>query len=286
MTYYNTAIRPSGHNLSDMNLNICLHLNADCDLERVTLQNEPEMARRISRGIEKSIMILESWILRCGGSVVQSGGVDFQAQVPAEHLDELMDILKQVQEACESSCAAGVGAEPAEALTALTVARKRGGDPAVVLYTPEIAREADENGDGELDPILDSETDALEGDETEQVPMQKKQFGDQPSPGEASKIASGHWSASHAEPSAPSPVSPGPTPSPGDQQPQQGGGLLQAVGQVLMDVKQKLPQLEQMKQTNLPAYDSVMALIQAVVAMAQKLAGGAQPVQKAEVDES
>jgi hypothetical protein len=283
-----------------MDLTLAWHSNVDRDIEAATLRNQPEMVRRLNFGLDKGTMLMESWLLRSGGSVIQSGGVDGQASVPADHLDELLDVLRQYQEATESSVAVGVGAESAEALTALRVARHRGGNPSVVLYTPEVAQEADRDQDGELDPILPAETDALEGEHQPDAPvpsgtMQKAQFGNQPSPGEATKIQQGAVSASHAQPSAPSPVSPPPAPaSPSDSspppqaggQPPQGDQLLQAVGQVLMDVKKQLPTLEELKQHNPQAYDSIVAMTQAVIALAQKLTGGAAPggapVQKSE----
>jgi hypothetical protein len=266
-----------------MDLHLAWHSNADHDIEAATLHDEPESVRRLNFGLDKGTMLVESWLMRSGGSVVQSGGVDGQAQVPADHLDELLEVLRQYQDATEASVACGVGSEPHEALVALKVARKRGGDPAVVLYTPDVAREVEQD-DGDEDPIFPDEANGLENSQGGASPMTKAQFGNQPSPGEATKIQQGALSATAAMPSAPSPQSPPPAPAsasaspsaPGGA-PQQGGGddLLQAVGQVLQDVKKQLPSLEKLKKENPGAYQSIVAMTQAVIALAQKMTGGA-----------
>lgn len=463
-----------------MDIHLAWHSNSDQDIQRATLRDEPEGVRKLSFGLDRGTMQMESWLLQSGGQMVQSGGCDGQAKLPAEHLDELLDVLRQYQEATGSSCSCGIGSEPHEAMVALKVARKRGGNPSVVLYTPEVAQELDQVDD-KTDAIFPEEADQLDGEGSQktslvtmtkadrfqlldlddyaapgaetpdqvlarehggsqtaqppqrplaastpagQVPTQpsvpqqlpaheraaaererlrnaaaqkekdaeqrrrnaewqlasscpscggrgsyggsdavrdplvdcsdpkyhpakhaskvaweqklaagyqpenpvvvgdgyiydgepgfaeakqqaakigksealaKAAFGNQPSPGQASKIAAGQLSPTAAQPSPPSPQSPPPAPaspqqagSPGGA-PQQGGPgeLLQAVGQVLMDVKQQLPSLEKMKKENPQAYQSIVAMTQAVIALAQKLGGGqpapgAAPMQKTE----
>jgi hypothetical protein len=50
--------------------------------------------------------------------------------------------------------------------------------------------------------------------------------------------------------------------------------VLQAVGQTLEQFKAQLPVFEQMKQSNPQAYQAVMGMVEGMVAMAQRLAGG------------
>jgi hypothetical protein len=209
--------------------------------------------------------------------MIRSDGCDIQASVPAERLDELLVVLTQAGETTGDSLACGVGADLREAAIALRVARNRGGDPAVVLFTPSVADEDRKNQEVSHESIFDEKSkDGL-----------TKADG-QPSGGEATKIQQGQLSATAAEPSPPSPPSPSDAAPPGQQgAPAQGGKpsnqqLLQAVGQVLADVKKQLPGLEEMKKQNPGAYQAVMAMTQAVVALAQQLGGGqqGQPVQK------
>jgi hypothetical protein len=255
-----------------MDLFLAIHSAADQDLKSAAQQNHTEMVRRISFGVEKGTMALESWVLSSGGSPIQTGGVDFKAKVPAEHLEDLLGELRSYQDLTEASVACGIGADDHEAERALEIARKRGGSPSVVLYTPEAEQELEEKDkSGELFP---SEEKALE-----------KAVGDA-RPGEATKIDRGTVHPSAAEPSAPSAESAPSAPSadPQTSQPQGAGGsrqLLQAVGQVLSDVKKQLPGLEQLKQSNPPAYSAIMEMAQAVVALAQKISGG-QGFQKSE----
>lgn len=476
-----------------MDLYLNWHSNADQAIQQATLRDEPESIRRLNFGLDKMTMLIQSWLMRSGGQSIQQGGCDGQAQVPAEHLDELLEVLGQAQEASDNSIACGIGQEPHEAMVALKVARQRGGDPSVVLYTPDVAKEAEQADQTEQDPIFPDEADSLEDPPHEplvtlekadrfqlldldgqegvpderlaqeqagqvkpaaappgrplamntragQVParaprpqvqtrpapvppldaarsralatekakkeaasmaawrladscptchgrgqvggsncitdalmvcrdpkyhpaehakeqawqaklasgyvpfnpvfdngrliydgdegfeqarareqarkavsarndaeaqarmgksefsLHKAAFGNEPSAGQASKIANGALSATAAEPSPPSPQQPPPQmsapqqppPGPGGP-PQQGGGndLLQAVGQVLMDVKKQLPSLEKMKKENPQAYGSIVAMTQAIIALAQKLGGGGAqpqqaPMQKAE----
>jgi hypothetical protein len=64
--------------------------------------------------------------------------------------------------------------------------------------------------------------------------------------------------------------------------------LLGAVGQVLMDVKKQLPTLEGLKQEKPEAYQSILAMTQALIALAQKISSGVRPeaeMQKSEDSE-
>lgn len=259
-----------------MELCLAIHSNADKDLEAAAVQNDPEIVRRISFGVERGTMALEAWLLRSQGRPTQSGGTEFRGRIPAEHLEDLLGELRGYQDLTDASVACGVGSDEREAELALRVARKRGGDPSVVLYTPEAVKELEDEPEDELASL-----DRLSLEPTAKAEGEAK-------PGEATKVAQGTIRPSAAEPSAPSAISPPSAPSPVE-----GGGaatpapannqqLLQAVGQVLADVKRQLPTLEQLKEANPDAYGAIVEMSQAIIALAQKLTGGGQPVQKAE----
>jgi hypothetical protein len=280
-----------------MELHIAYASTADKDVERATMHDDAEGARRLTRDIERGTRVIESWVLRSGGEMVTQNGTRGSFKVPAEHLDELLDIIRQYEEATQSKFACGVGGETAEAAIALKVAEKRGGDPAVVLYTPDVAQEA-HDFDQDDDSFL---TDEAEDDVLEDMdePVAKAQFNDPAEAGEATKVAQGALSPTAALPSAPSPLTPGSPPAQDPaaqgqgQPPQQGQAgpqspqeLKQAIAGVLQDVKQQLPNIEQLKQTAPDAYQAILGMVEAMLALAQSKFGGdaavQSPVQKAE----
>jgi len=137
-----------------MELHFSWHFDADDDIERALMYDKVESAGRIGQSVEAANRVLESWVLRSHGRVVSDDGTTGSAQMAAEYLEELPDILRQVEEVTGSRMFVGVGVEPSEAAIARKVAEKRGGDPAIVLYTPDLseeARQADEMSDGEAD---------------------------------------------------------------------------------------------------------------------------------------
>ena len=78
-----------------MILTIAWHIDADADVERALLHDKAEQAARISRGIEAGQRILESWVLRCHGRMLSEDGTKGSAQVSAEYLEDLADIVEQ-----------------------------------------------------------------------------------------------------------------------------------------------------------------------------------------------
>ncbi len=271
---------------------------ANIEVDRAIRSNEPEMARRASNGIDAGNMLMQSWVLASGGEMVVTAGTEGQAKVPAERLDELPDVLGRYEQATDSRVSVGVGFETHEAATALDVAEARGGKPAVVLYNEDVAAEAhelEESGeqDDELGPIAPEDEALLDdgGPEADggAEPTLHKAEGDA-KPGEASKIAAGSKDPQAAMPSAPSPISPASAQSPQGQPPAAGAQpgqaqdpaqLKQAIVSVLQDVKQNMPAIQQLQQTDPAAFQAVTGLVQAFIAVAEQAFAG-QPMAKSE----
>jgi hypothetical protein len=285
-----------------MELFIAWRSTANIEVERATRDNEPEMARRASTGIDSGNMLIQSWVLSSGGEMVVTSGIEGQAKVPADKLDELPDLLERYEQATDSRISVGVGFEPHESDTALRVAEARGGKPAVVLFNEDVAREAHEleesKQDDELGPILPEDEAALEDGAPESdggvEPTLNKAEGDA-KPGEASKVVAGTIKPDAAAMSAPSSITPAsmpsgspagaPAPAPGQTQDSQ--QLKQAVASVLQDVKQNMAAIQQLQQADPRAFQSVTGLIQAFIQVAQQLFGpGGDPQQMQKSEDS
>lgn len=297
-----------------MELTFCWHIDADGDVERALLYGKGEEAARISQRVEAGNRIIESWVLRSHGRILDQAGVIGSAQLSAEYLEELPDIVRQVEEATKARMMVGVGKETAEAVVARRIAEERGGDPAIVLYTPDLSEEA-----RQLDEMSDEEAEALDGQPDmvggadAMAPGEGggaalgKAEDNQREGGEATQIKRGQVSPTAAAPSAPPSPSfslnpagdgqkqPPPQSPQGAQSEPTEDDVLQAVGQTLQEFKQQLPFFEQqVKTANPQAYKAVMEMVQGMIAMAQQLAGGSdqaepppgagQQMQKSEVE--
>jgi hypothetical protein len=279
------------------------HSTASVEVDRATKNNKPEMARRASAGIDTGNMLWQSFVLQAGGEMITSQGTEGQAKIPADKLEELPEIIERVEKATDSRISCGVGFEQNEAEIAMKVAEHRGGKPAVVLYSEGVAQEAhdteESKEDSELGPILSKDAAALEDGAPEadggEDPTLHKAEGDA-KPGEASKIAAGTKDPMAAQMSAPSPLTPG-SPidpnaagqgaAPAAGQPQDPNQLKQAIVSVLQDVKTNMASIQQLQQTDPKAFQSVIGLVQAFVAVAQQAFGpaAAQSMQKSEESE-
>jgi hypothetical protein len=242
----------------------CAYYNdADKDVERALQHDLAEEAARKSQAIEAANMVIESWVLRNGGRILNEDGTKGSFEIPAEYLEDLPDIVKQVEEACGSRFHVGIGSEPSEAISALKVAEKRG---KTTLYTPDIAEEAEE--ESSEDPL-------------EMSDMSKNQFNDPGQKGEATRVAEGSLSPMHAAPSAPESAASfaGGRPQDGEQ-PQPGAAqnedqVINAIGAVLQDMKAQIPFFEQqVKPSNPQAYQAVMGLVEAMIELAKQVTGG------------
>lgn len=273
-----------------MELFIAAKCDIDADIDRALTYDKGSEAARLSQDLDSATRIIESWVLRAHGRMLSQEGASWSAQIPAERLEELPDITEQYENACSARLAIGVGAQPSEAVIARKIAEERGGNPAIILYTPDLSEEArklDEMSDdeaNELDGASPDEDDGVTGGADAGGALGKAE-GAQREPGEATQVVQGQLSPTAAAPSPPpsASISAG-SPSPQGQQPPgqaapQGepseDEVLQAVGQVLTQFKQQLPFFEQqVKQANPQAYQAVMGMIQGMIAMANKLASG------------
>jgi len=282
-----------------MELVLVASCDIDQDIERALLYDKGEQAARLSQGLEAANRIIESFVLSSHGRMLSQEGSNWSAQIPAEYLEELPAIVEQYEQATEARLHIGVGAEASEAVVARRIAEERGGQPSIVLYTPDLSDEA-----RELDEVSDKDADAIENmnEGDDEVDDMAKAEDNQREGGEATQIASGQLSPSAATPSPPpSPsISAG---SPGEpQQPPQGAPqgqpseeeVLGAIGQALTQFKAQVPFFEQqVKAANPQAYAAVMGMVQGLIALAQHVAGPgeaqpqgggqeAPPMQKAE----
>jgi len=269
-----------------MELHFAWHFDADDDIERALMYDKVEEAAKLGQGVEAANRVLESWVLRSHGRIVSDEGCTGSAQLAAEYLEEIPDILRQVEEVTGSRMFVGVGAEPSEAVIARKVAEKRGGDPAIVLYTPDLSEEAKQ-----ADEMSDDDADAFEvgdggGGGDDDTGLAKAEDNQQEG-GEATQVAQGKLSPNAAAPSPPpSPGISAGSPSAPQGQPQQGGqppgggepseeDILGAIGQTLEQFKAQVPFFEeQVKKANPQAYQAVMGMVQGLIALAQQVAGG------------
>lgn len=275
-----------------------IYLSWGSDIETrlrvATAGNKPEEVRKLSFAVQKANMVLESWLLTSGGKLVGYDGNVGTASMSPEHLGDLPRLREQYETAVEGRCFMGVGTEMSEARMALDVARGRGGQHAIVFYTEEVAEEAS---------ALQQQQAATEGNSFElgdedaaalEQPLGKS-FGAEPDAGEATAIANGTMSPDAAQPSPlpmrgasalpsagagevqasqegqgseqpPAPAAGAPTPPPSDK-------LKEEVVGVLRDIRAQTPTFEKLKEENPDAYEAVMNLVEAMLAMAKQLLG-------------
>lgn len=259
-----------------MHLFLVYGSDAHKQLQTATVGNEPEEARKLAQSVEQANRIVESWLLSKGGRFIAYEGGNGSAEIDAEHLGEVKEILGQFSQAIrEGRVWAGVGTELKEADVAAQVAYKRGGENTVVLYTPEIAQE------------LETEEEPLASEDMLLGPLTK--FDEQQAaPGEATAVERGQA----APPSPMSPMSQGASqlpdipgqenrpagpaaPPPG--QPQNTQQLKQAIVGVLKDIRSQVPFFEQVKEQNPTAYEAVMGLVEAMLSLAKQVMGPQAP---------
>lgn len=249
-----------------MNIFILYKSTAKIEVDRAQHSNDPEIARRASNTINAGAIIMQSWALASGGEVISTVGTEGLLKIPVDKLDELPSILERYEQATDSRISCGIGFEPNEAITALKVAEVRGGKPAVVLFNEDIANEAhslesSKKEDGDLGPIIPNEESLLEDDEAPE------------NDGSVKSVKKSETNPPYASKDSP------PTTNT-NQSEDQHAQLKQAVAAVLKDVKENMPVIQQLQQTNPSVFNSIISLVQAFVAVAQQVF--AQPIQKAE----
>jgi hypothetical protein len=277
------------------------------EVGRASLADDVDGLRRISQAIDLGNNVWKSWVIMNGGSVISMGGDEGRAEIPADKLAELPKLRNQYAQAVSASVSVGVGTKLSEADRALLVAKLRGGDR-IVLYTqdiePEIeaaekqkttTSEAEKLSDeylGKADPGQGPESPAAAqptaaGFQGAAAPIDPG--NDQQDEGPAPAPDAGAAQDMGAQPQAAPTGDPGPNledqfhQAADDQQKKDSGDpeaaassddqLKTQVVEILKQLKEQAPILEQIKQSAPDTYKAVMGMAQAVIAMARKLNG-------------
>ena len=284
---------------------------------RASLADNPEEVSRIAQGIDRGNRLWASWAESHGGKVINIGGDEGRLEIEADYLSELPGIREQYEGAVGSTCSVGVGTKLSEADKSLMAAKLQGGDR-TQLYTEEvdeILSKVKEKSEGEKleDEYLDPETGLkkadpatnpamnpgdnagfsgasqstpaapqkpTEGNEHSENEALNSQIAAAPKPPEAPKATAADYEQLFHQLAAQQKDVPAQKPSGVVD------GVREQVVKVLQNVRAHAPELEQMKASNPEMYQSVVGVVQAMIAMAQSTLGdeGQQPqqVQKAE----
>lgn len=253
--------------------------DAQTQMHTATVGNEPETARRLSQSIEQANRIIESWLLSKGGKLIGYEGGSGTAEIDAEHIGELEDLSEQYSKAInEGRVWMGVGTELKEAMVAAEAAYERGGEGQIVLYTPDVAQELNEQSAEEVDDDLfgPSSDDVLVKFDQQAPPGEATavERGTAPAPSPMSPLSQGA-SQLPSVPSVPSQDDGQPQPTPGQPQNQQ--QLKQAIVEVLKGIRSQVGFFEQVKESNPSAYEAVMGLVEAMLALAKQVMGPQAP---------
>ncbi len=126
-----------------MNLFLCFdgdHIGRQ--VGRAVLTDDVSEVRRVDQAINHGNEIWKSFALRAGGSVIEIGGDEGRIELGVDHLGEVADITRQYAEAVGATVSVGVGMKLSDSAKALAVAKLRGGNQ-IVLWTPEMQQELD-----------------------------------------------------------------------------------------------------------------------------------------------
>jgi hypothetical protein len=283
---------------------------------RASLADNPEEVARLGQAIDRGNRIWASWAESHGGKVVGVGGDEGRLEIEADYLSELPGIREQYEGAVGSTCSVGVGTKLSEADRSLMAAKLQGGDR-IQLYTEEVdeilaeAKEKTEseklqdeylNPDSGLQkaaPAMNAGSNAgfagasrstpaapaapTEGSEHSENEALNSQIANAPAPAEAPKPTAADFEQLFHQLAA----------AQKDQQQPAGkpsgvvDGVREQVVKVLQNVRANAPALEQMKQSNPEMYQSVVGVVQAMIAMARSAMGdGGQPQQEEEVQKA
>lgn len=278
---------------------------------RASLADNPEEVSRIAQGIERGNRLWASWAEAHGGKAINVGGDEGRLEIEADYLSELPGIREQYEGAVGSTCSVGVGTKLSEADKSLMAAKLQGGDR-IQLYTEEvdeILAKMKEKTEAEKlqDEYLDPDTGLQKADPAMNTGNAAGFAGASHStpaapqkPTEGSEHSENEVLQSQIENAPPPPEAPKPTAADyeqlfhqlaGAQKDEPAGkpsgvvdGVREQVVKVLQNVRAHAVELEQMKQGNPELYQSVVGVVQAMIAMARGAMGEGQPeqVQKAE----
>ena len=122
---------------------------------RARLQDDVEEVRRVAQRVDQGNLIWRSWVESLGGSLIEMGGDEGAAVVPADHLDELEGIRGQYAGKVGASVSVGIGMRLSEASKALLAAKLTGKNQSK-FYTEEtdqIIAEAEKNKPDAIEKI-------------------------------------------------------------------------------------------------------------------------------------
>jgi GNAT superfamily N-acetyltransferase len=124
---------------------------------RARLADDVEGVRRVNQAIDNGNRIWRSWCESHGGNVVEIAGDEGALEIPADYLDELPKIREQYAKAVGATVSVGVGTKLSESSKALLAAKLRGKDR-IEFYTEEVnalIEEAEKRQGSEEEKIVD-----------------------------------------------------------------------------------------------------------------------------------
>ena len=273
------------------------------EVGRAVMTDDIAAVRRVDQAINAGNELWRSLALRCNGTVIEIGGDEGRIELSAEHLAEVPPVAQQYAGAVGASVSVGIGMKLSESAKALLVAKLRGGNQ-IVLWHPEMQAELDAAGGpkSEADKIADEYLSKAQpaantgagagfaGHGTPQRPSVMHGQGDHeqgavikdmiqeaqenaPPPVEQTHAADDLEDQLHDEASKQ------------DQQDQaeaqkqdgQADQLRAQLAQVLGVVREKSPVIAQLQQVDPEAYQSIMALVQGVIALGREVVGNVAP---------
>jgi GNAT superfamily N-acetyltransferase len=277
---------------------------------QLALADDVEGLRRVSQAIEHGNQIWASWVNEVLGEMVSYGGDEGRARVPADRIDVLDQIRQKYASAVGSPVSVGVGMRLSEADRALLAAKLKGGDQ-IVLYTPEVESilATAEKEPSERQKIHDFYLGKADGEQAPQPPQPEmtpenkpnagggftgvSEPGAQASPDQPVAEASEHSQGEAMQALADETSSPETTHSTEDfekqlhdaaqasdkedddkEQSQDGQDQLrQQVAQILMQVRQQAPAMEQLRDQAPELYQATAGVVQALILMGRALFG-------------
>ena len=257
---------------------------------RLSLADDIEGLRRISRKIEQGNELWASWALAAGGSVVSDGGDEARIEVPAEKLPEIPEIRRQYEGLTGHSCSVGVGMRISDADRALLIAKLRGKDRAV-LWDQAFQQELEDA----------QKSDEPEAKKLSQHCLGKAQDGgyqdDDNAGGTNQQVGHGRENMSERfrklaqTPKAAPQEGTDPADIPADaddagaQQGAEDPKVHEALAAALLKIKRAAPILEKMKAQNPELYQAVKGAIDAMLMMASKASTSVEKSEKSPAPE-
>lgn len=250
--------------------------------------------RRVDQLFAQAGELWRSFALRCDGTVIEDGKGMGRIELGASYLSELPQIVRQYSEAVSVPVSAGIGMKMSQSAKALEDAKKKGNQ--IVLWHPDMEVEepaelnkavlAQNAGQGAgfaghqvSHRVIDRHPDHEQGEEIKKLVRKNPapKF-DQPSAYELEESLHNEASKQGEKDQAAT-----------QQNDNTKDQLKQQLGKILTVIRAKAPIIAQIQQADPEAYQSVMALVQGVIALAREVlptappaSEGQAPVQKSE----